>query len=395
MRPAWLEIDLEAYRHNLSEIRRHVGARRGLIAVVKANAYAHGAVPIAHTAVACGARMLAVALLQEAVELRQAGIVAPILVLGAADCSEAADFVQYDVIPAVATLGFARALSQAAASQAKTAPCHVKLDSGMGRQGVRPDEVAQFARSLQALEGLRVTGVFSHFADSACDDPFTKRQTECFLQGAGALQGLMAEPGNAHGARLLWHLANSGGVAFHPDSWLDAVRPGGLSYGIPRYDRPCPLDLRQVMTLKARVVTVKSLQCGDSVGYDRTFVAARPTRTAVVPLGYADGYPRSAGKRAHVLVRGKRCPVLGRVSMDCIVLDVTEIEGCREGEEVVLLGRQADQSISMAELAQMAQSCVEETSARFTPRLPRVYLGQASPGRQGTPIQPPDQQTEC
>ncbi len=395
MRPAWLEIDLEAYRHNVSEIRRHVGLPRGLIAVVKANAYAHGAVPIAEAAVACGARMLAVALLQEAVGLRQAGIVAPILVLGAADCSEAAGFVEHEVIPAVATVGFARALSQAAVHQSKTASCHVKLDSGMGRQGVRPDEVPQFAGALNALENLRVTGVFSHFADSACDDPFTRRQTECFLQGAGALQRLLTEPEKAPGAGLLRHLANSGGVAFHPDSWLDAVRPGGLCYGIPRYDRPCPLDLRQVMTLKARVVTVKSLQCGDSVGYDRTFVATRPTRTAVVPLGYADGYPRSAGKRADVLVRGNRCPVLGRISMDCIVIDVTGLEGCREGEEVVLLGRQGDESISMADLAEAARSCVEETSARFTPRLPRVYLGQASPGRPDTPTHPPDQQTEC
>lgn len=398
MRPAWLEIDLDAYAHNVAQIRGHVGPERGLIAVVKANAYAHGAVAIGHCALAGGAQALAVALLQEAVELRQAGIAAPLLVLGAGDGSDADGFVEHDVMPAVATIGFARALSEAAARQGKTALCHVKLDTGMGRQGVRPDEVAGFGRSLLALSNLRVSGVFSHFADSATDEAFTRQQRECFVRGAAALEGLMAtaegggspqvaaagdgaqaaDPWARHAAAqspLLWHLANSGAVAFHPDCWLDAVRPGGLCYGIPRYDRPCPVQTQQVMTLKARVVTVKSLRSGDSVGYDRTFIATGPTRTAVLPLGYADGYPRSAGGKAQVLVRGRRCPVLGRVSMDCIVIDVTAIDGCAEGEEVVLLGRQGDEAIATAELASWAGSCVEETAARFTSRLRRVYLG--------------------
>ena len=380
MRPAWLEIDLNVVRHNLSCIRGLVGPDVGVIAVVKANAYGHGALPVARCVIEGGARMLAVALMQEAVELREGGLTAPILVLGATDPEEAPEFIAHDVIPAVSHFAFAGALARAAAEHDTVAACHVKIDSGMGRQGTRLEDVAELASRLRELPAVRVEGALSHFASSPGDREFTLAQVRRFLAGVADL-----ERGLGHEVPLR-HLANSAAILRYPEAWLDAVRPGALMYGIaaPGGGEHLPAT-GQAMTLKARIVALKALRAGESVGYGRTFIAPRDTRIAVLPIGYADGYPRALSGKAEALVRGQRCRVAGRVSMDCIVIDVGGAPGVEAGEEVVLLGRQGDEMITTAELARLADTCVEEIVARMSARLPRVFLGEGGTGARETP----------
>lgn len=380
MRPAWLEIDLSAIRGNLTCIRGLVGPDVGVIAVVKANAYGHGAMPVARCVLESGARMLAVALMQEAAELREGGISAPVVVLGATDAQEAPEFIAHDAIPAVSDVSFAEALARAATKRGCLAPCHIKIDSGMGRQGVRTEDIAQFTSRLRALPALRVEGALSHFADSPTDREFTLEQVRNFLAGVAELERCLG-----HRAPLR-HMANSAAILRHPESYLDAVRPGALMYGIAAPDGGEFLPAtRQAMTLKSRIVAVKALRKGESVGYFRTFVAPRDTRIAVLAVGYADGYSRALSGKAEALVRGRRCPVVGRVSMDCIVVDVGELPGVEVGEEVVLLGRQGEEMITVAELAVRGDTCPEETVARMTTRLPRVYVGENAAEASETP----------
>lgn len=370
MRPAWLEIDLDAIAHNYELITGQVGAQVGIVGVVKANAYGHGAVPVARLLSGLGTRFLAVALVQEAVELREAGLTDPILVMGAGDAGEAALFVECGVCATVTDISFARALSEAAVSTGRPGLCHIKIDSGMGRQGVRADHIAAFGSQIAALPGLDVQGIFSHFASSAHDVAFTDRQVAVFSQAVTDLE-------SALGRRVpLRHLANSGGVMAHPPAWLDAVRPGALIYGIPG---PDDLEFlpgsRQAMALKARIVGVKPIRCGESVGYSRTFIADRDTTVAILPVGYADGYTRALSGRAEVLLRGVRCPVAGRVSMDCTMVDCRALGDVQVGEEAVLLGRQGEECITVAELARRADTIVQEIVSRMSARLPRVYTG--------------------
>ena len=370
MRPAWLEIDLGAIAHNMSEIRRIIGPDTGIVAVVKSNAYGHGAVPAARQVLDCGACMLAVALLQEAVELRQAGIDAPILVLGATDPSEAPGFVEHGVCAAVADVGFARELSAAAGRAGTRGLCHVKIDSGMGRQGVRADEVAVFGKAVRDLPGIDIQGAYSHFASSPTDREFTERQITTFSTAVAELQAVV-------GKQIpLRHLANSGAVVRHENARMDAVRPGALIYGIADRDAgECLPTTKQAMTLQSRIVTTKPIRRGESVGYGRTFIARQDLVAAVLPIGYADGYPRALSGNADVLVRGTRCPVIGRVSMDCTMVDITRAGEVMPGQQVVLLGRQGDEMITTGELARRCNTCVEEIVSRVAARLPRVYIG--------------------
>ncbi len=372
MRPAWLEIDLAAIDHNLSLIRDLVGPGVGVVGVVKSNAYGHGAVEVARRLASHGVTALAVALVQEGVALREAGIEGPLLVMGATDVDEAPLFVEHTITPAVSRVEFAQALSQAAGDLGTTASCHVKLDTGMGRQGVRAEQAGEFGAALRALPHLSVDGVFSHFAASPSDREFTITQIEAFTRAVALLEAGL-------GTRIpLRHLANSGGVLRHPEAHLDAVRPGALLYGIAAHTggehHPAT---RQAMSLKARIVATKDMRAGESVGYSRSYVVLHDTRTAILPLGYADGYPRALSNNADVLLRGRRCPVVGRVSMDCVVIDVGGLEGVAAGEEVVLLGCQGEAMITTGELAERCGTCVEEIVARMGTRLPRVFVDNA------------------
>ncbi|MEN6402886.1 MAG: alanine racemase [Armatimonadia bacterium] len=375
MRSAWLEIDLSALSHNLKEIRKIVGPQTGIIAISKCNAYGHGAVAVARHALANGCCMAAVALIQEGLELREAGIDAPVLVLGAADPEEAPLYVEHGIHAAVGNLEFARALSAAAAKAGRPGLCHLKIDSGMGRHGVRREDVETFGAALRELPGLAINGVFSHFACSTADCDYTNGQREIFVEAVPKLEKVL-------GFRIpMHHLANSGGILRHPDSHLDAVRPGALLFGIAsRGSGEYYPGARQVMSLKARVVFTKHIHKGESVGYFRTYVSPEDTTTAIVPLGYGDGYPRALSNKAEVLIHGQRCPVVGRISMDCLVVSTGCLGDVQVGDEVVLMGRQGQDVITAGELAEHADTIVQEICSRMSTRLPRVYLESTDQG---------------
>ena len=367
LRPAWIEIDPGAIHHNVRQLRSLVGPAVKLIAVVKANAYGHGAMPVARECLAAGADMLAVALAQEGVELREAGISAPVLILGTSDAGEAEAICEHGLTPSVSDPGLVRALSEAAGNLGCETQCHVKVDSGMGRQGVRGEDCEGFGALLGGLPGLRVRGVFSHFASCPTDEAFTQEQTANLHAAARALEaGLGYRP-------ELRHVAASAGILCAPETHLGAVRPGAILYGVADcgYEQHLP-RFRPVMSLKARIVSTKRLGAGESVGYGRTHLAPADTRTALLPIGYADGYPRALGNNAEVLVGGRRCPVVGRVSMDCIVADIGGVPEAQVGDEVVLLGAQGEERIAAEELAQRAGTCVQEIVSRMATRLPRV-----------------------
>jgi alanine racemase len=307
-------------------------------------------------------------MVSEARQLRAAGVQAPILILGESGQEEADEILAADAIAALATFESAQALSAAALRRGRCAQVHIKIDSGMGRQGVRWDEVGPFAERLKALPALRVSGLFTHFAVAESDPDFTRWQHENFLQAAAQIESIL-------GPVACKHCANTAATLLYPQTHHAMVRPGAGVYGIsPGLAAEHMAGLRPVLALRARVVLVKTVQPGDSVGYGRTWRAPGRRRLALLPLGYADGYPRALSGRAEVLLRGRRVPVVGRISMDATILDVTEAGDVQVGEEAVLIGRQGDEQITVEELAQRADTIVQEIVCRFGPRLPRLYL---------------------
>src|SRR6185503_12805946 len=300
---------LAALSANLGAIRRRVGTRP-VLAVVKANAYGHGAPAVARALEREGVESLGVALPVEEIELRRAGVSAPILVLGGFTPAQSDAVLQHRLVPAIFRPDQIEALSRAAAARGVQAPVHLKVDTGMGRLGVPPEDVPAFASILARSPSIRVTGAFSHLAvadDPA--DPFTRRQIDLFQKSleAACERGLNPEE---------VHLANSAAILDHPPAWLSLVRPGLVLYGYPPSAKMTPLEVRPVLSLKTRIIYIKDVAPGTSLGYGRTFVAARPTRVASLALGYDDGLPRLASNRGHVLVRGRQAPIIGRISMD-------------------------------------------------------------------------------
>jgi alanine racemase len=367
VRPAWMEIDLDAYRRNLEEVRRKVGGRR-VMAVVKANGYGHGMAPVARAAVAAGVEMLGVALVEEGVALRHAAIGAPVLVLAPCLPEQAAAVVAHGLEQVVTDHGAAEALSRAATARGRETPVHVKVDTGMGRVGVAPETAVAFCREVAALPGLRVAGVMTHFAGA--DDPDlapAHAQLACFQEIVPAVRRALPD------TPLFFHAANSAAIAFLPDSYFDMVRVGQFSYGAPNGPEPIGLALSPVMTVKARITQIRDLPAGRSVGYGGTYTLQRPSRLGVLPIGYADGYRRVLSNRAEVLLHGRRAPIRGRVSMDQMLIDLTDLPEVALGDEAVLLGRQGSEEIPAWELADRAGTIIDEIVTGWHVRLPRVY----------------------
>ncbi len=364
----WAEVDLDAIAENTRAMKRWVGDGVEIIAVVKANAYGHGAVPVARTALAAGASRLAVHRLHEGIALRRAGIEAPILVMAPLLPAEAPEVVRWRLTPTLSLPEAARALDAAARATGRPIPVHVEVDTGMGRAGISPEEALPFIRALQEMEGLVLEGLYTHFATADESDPaFAMRQLRRFEAVIAALE--------AGGIRVpLRHAANSAAAMRFRSAHFEAVRPGLALYGMrpsPEWEPPFPL--RPALTLKSRVVRVWTLAPGESVGYGRTFIADRESRMALVPIGYGDGYLRSLSNRGAVLIRGQRAPVRGRVSMDQIVVEVTGIPDVAVGEEVVILGRQGEAEIRAEDLAAWAGTIHYEITTLISPRVPRIY----------------------
>jgi Alr-MurF fusion protein len=369
-RPTWLEVDLGAIGNNTRLVKELVGPDMRVLVSLKADAYGHGALRVARTVLRNGGEWLGVATVSEAAPLREAGVDAPILVFGYIAPWQAREVARLDLRATVYSLDTAQALSRAACDLGREVRVHVKLDTGMARLGLRAEDVAgvvAFCETLAALPGLRVEGVFTHFAtaDSA-DQSYARRQLERFNAVLRALQ--------AHGLRPpLVHAANSAAMLALPEARFDLVRPGVAIYGLhPSDEVRLPPAFRPALAFKTQVAQVKDIPPGEGISYGATYVTTTTTRIAVLPVGYADGFRRAPTNWGEVLVRGRRAPLLGRVCMDQCMVDVTHISGVRTGDEVVLIGRQGDDEITAEAVARRLGTIAYEVVAELLARVPRV-----------------------
>ncbi len=363
-RPCWAEIDLDALTSNVRLMAARAAPAR-LYAVVKANAYGHGAVACGRVALEAGAAGLAVVCVDEAEELRRAGITAPLLVLGATPPSDAGRVVALGLMPTVGGAELVEALAAAAARAGTTVPIHLEVETGLNRHGLTPEACVALAERARAMAGIEVRGLFTHFASAEeGDQRFTRGQFDQLREVS---------------ARLPWikerHCAASASVLLDHEMALDAVRAGLALYGY----RPAPwvggdAELRPVLSLRARIARLLDVERGATVGYGRTWAANRPARIALVMCGYADGYRRALGNRAPVAVRGQLAPVVGRVAMDMAMVDVTAVPAAAVGDVVTLLGRDGEAEVTADELADLADTISWEILAGVSARVPRLYL---------------------
>ncbi|MFH0911465.1 MAG: alanine racemase [Planctomycetota bacterium] len=382
---SWIEIDLGAIRENVRRFAGHVGPRVLLMPAVKNNAYGHGAVPVGRAALAAGASRLAVATVAEGEELRRAGIEAPIHVLGAFLPEEVEPAIQSSLILSLQDRNMAQRVEETAAALDKTATVHLKVDTGMGRFGILPGgptasgatieketdvdcrAIVDLARRVASLSHLCLEGVFSHFAD-ALDEPYSLRQIAIFQAVSRALEA-------AGFSRLLRHSAASGAAILHPGAHFDMIRPGITMYGL--YD-DLVLEKRlatlPALAWRARIVALRDFPAGYSLGYGRTYVTDRPTRAAILPVGYGDGYIRALSNRGLVLIRGRRAPIVGRVCMDYFMVDVTGIDAVRPGDAVTLLGTDGRDRLRAETLADLAGTIPHEVVSNLGRRVARRYL---------------------
>jgi len=373
----WVEVDLDALRHNVAAIRRRIGPsnsspraaegrRPQLIAVVKADAYGHGLAQVASTLMQCGVDAFGVANLSEALVVRHIGGSGwPVLLFGSALPFEVAKIVEQNVTPTISTLDEALLFETEAALQNKTIPAQAEIDTGMGRVGFWHKDAAEQIAKLTALPHLRIEALYTHFPSADENVTESKRGLEAFLSVARRLN---------LGVPL--HAANSAALVNLPEAILDAVRPGLLLYGISPTKRPTS-EVRPVLTFKARVALVKDVAAGRTISYGQTFVATQPMRIATIAAGYGDGFIRNLSNAAQVLIGGQRCPVVGRVTMDQIMVDVTALADVECGDEVVFIGRQREAEITASEMANWAGTIAWEVLCGITKtaRVPRVYRG--------------------
>lgn len=366
--PARALIDLDALRHNLDQARTRLAPACAILAVVKADAYGHGAVAVSRALLRMGVAALGVATLPEGVILREAGITAPILVLGALLPHQHADLVAYRLTPVIHDRHAAAALADYAAAKALSLPVHVKIETGMGRLGLPPDEALPLLQSGCFERGLRLEGLMTHLADADGDDPaHTQAQITRF-------RAVLDRLGTAGHRPPLIHAANSAAILRYPEAHFTAVRPGLMLYGYHTLPAlPSGVTLKPALTLAATVVHVRTLKPGESASYNRSFVAQRPTRIAVLPIGYADGYSRGLSGRGSVLIHGRRAPVCGKVCMDMTLVDVTDVPEAKTGDEAILIGRQGNEAITAADLADQLGAIPYEVLCAIGPRVPRLY----------------------
>ncbi len=369
MKRCWAEIDLDRLEHNYHELRRPLPAGCRFLGVVKANAYGHGAVAVARRLEALGADYLAVAFLDEAVELREAGVRLPILLLGYTDPAYTGELLRCELTQAVTTLEAGRAYSAVAASLGGRLRCHLKLDSGMGRVGFRLPEQLDEAAAVLREPGLDFEGVFTHFAvsDVPGGEAYTHGQHERFLSAVRELEARRGE------GFAIVHCANSGAVLSYRQFAHDMVRPGIMLYGCyPDKDRG-DLDLKQVMSFKTRVVQLKELPAGESVSYGRLWKAEGPRRVAVLSVGYADGLNRLLSGRMDFLIRGKKVPQVGRICMDMCMADVTDLPAVAVGDEAVIFGQGEGGEIPVEALSDTLGTISYEVFCNVAARVPRVF----------------------
>jgi len=366
----WAEVDLAAIRHNVAEIKRFLQSGVRLGAVVKADAYGHGAVQVSRAALAFGVDWLLVATVDEGLDLVEGGIKAPILHMGRTPTGDVEVALRAGLRLCVFEHRGLNAIGDVCARTGLTARVHLKVDTGMARLGARRGgEALELARQIEAAAGVELEGFWSHFAEAdESESPRTKEQLALFLAEVERL--------HADGIRPeMLHCANSAAALLYPESQLDLVRVGLLLYGYSPVPGNAPaLDLVPAMSWKARVVALHNLEADDKVGYGGAFTAPRSMRTATVAIGYADGYPRSLGNNGVLLVGGKRVPVVGRVSMDFVSVDVSDVDRVEPGDEAVIIGTQGEERITAEDLAESLDTISWEVLCQIGARVPRVHI---------------------
>jgi alanine racemase len=366
LRPTRAEIDLDALVHNLGVVRAEAAGAR-VLAVVKADAYGHGVVPVVTRLAAEGVAAFGVALAEEGLELREAGIDAPILVLNGVYAGAHREVLEAGLTPVAFDLDTVHAFSRAAREE--SFGFHLEVDTGIARLGVPVHALAEFLDGLARVPHARIDGLMTHFASADGDDDFTREQLRLFAEA----RSLLAARG--HSPRIV-HAANSAALFRHGEARFDMVRPGIALFGVRAWPSRVPPDaiaLRPTMRLRTEVIALRELPVGATVGYSGTFRASRPTRVATVPVGYGDGLLRALSNRGEMLVRGARAPIIGNVSMDLTTLDVTDIPGVAIGEEVVLLGTQGSETLGAEDLARAAGTIPYEILTNVSRRVPRFY----------------------
>jgi len=374
-RPTWAEIDLNQLAANFNQIKNRVGSTARVMAVVKANAYGHGAVECARRLAAEGADWFGVALPEEAIELRNTGITQPILCLAGFWPGQAAVCIQHKLTTVVYRVDLLEALNHAAAEAGVTADAHVKVDTGMGRLGVRLDQLSEFVEAFKRFPNVRLDGLMTHFAaaDDASCQPLTLDQIRRFDDAVAIVREQGYRPSHLH-------LANSAGIYGHRESWGNMVRPGGVLYGLWRDVLPAKISdpgFGPVMSLNSRIILLKWVPRGETIGYGCTFEASRRSLIATLPIGYHDGYRRGLSNRAHVIIRGAYAPVVGRISMDLTLIDVTDVAGVGLHDRVTLLGRDQrnpELSIHAEDLARISGTLSYEVTCGISDRVRRAFI---------------------
>ena len=372
-RPTWAEINLDNLAFNLASIKKFIDQNIKYMAVVKADAYGHDAVQCARRLEFEGIDWFAVALPEEGMELRAAGIKAPILCLGGFWNNQENLLIDNNLTPVIYQIEKAESFNRAASARNIVANIHVKIDTGMGRIGVRFDEVEQFSSALQNFKNLNVEGIMTHFAaaDNLDENDFTDLQIKRFKSSVGILED--------KGFHLTYKdLANSPGAIVHEESRADMVRLGGILYGLGGDVLPNNVDkpeLKPVMSIKTQVSHLKKVPRGETLGYSRTFETIRDSLIATIPIGYEDGLPRVLSNRGRVIINGCFAPVVGRISMDWTIVDVTDVPNVKLEDEVVIIGEQRNLNIYAEDLAREAETISYEITCGINRRVPKRYVG--------------------
>jgi alanine racemase len=364
----WIEIDLNAFTYNLKQVKRWVN-KSNILAVVKRDAYGHGALEMTERALGEGVKMLGVAEIEEAIYLRQRGIKTPILVLSGINFGDIEELLEYEVSTVIYSSEIARALNKAAQKKRVKINVHIKIDTGMGRLGIDPQEYPVFLKEIAAYKNLSIEGILTHFACSGrSGKEYTRWQLSRFKEA-------LKSSNSFRNKRPMVHAANSATLIEHPESHLDLVRPGIILYGCyPSEAVEKKIPLRPVMSFKSRIKAIKKVSRGSSIGYERSYTIPQDGLIAVVPVGYADGYSRSLSNKAQVLVKGKRVPVIGNISMDLTIIDISRIRGAEIGEEVVLIGKQGKEEVRAEELAHSMDTIPYEILTSIGNKVPRIFL---------------------